>query len=237
MQHDCSYSGSAPHHEHAGDDVNARPLARGPRRGRIGRRRWPGGLFEQPEQSRRNEPCPGGVDMPVALGMLAMGEEALWYHEMEVVLGARHRNIEQAAFFLDFGRRAGAEIRWHAAVDDIEHIHRFPFLALGGMDRGQDQIVLVEQGNAGLVAGGVGWIEREFGEETFARRVSARDLFELDQIGAAAIGILMDPVEMRLAPPTPHFEGWGPGLTTDCGPPMPECPPPAAATTPRRARG
>jgi hypothetical protein len=53
------------------------------------------------------------------------------------------------------------------------------------MDRRQDQIVLVEQRHAGLVAGGVGRIEREFGEEAFARWIAAGDLFELDQVGAA----------------------------------------------------
>ncbi len=42
--------------------------------------------------------------MAVALRMLAVGEEALRHHQMQIVLGARHRDIEQAAFFLDLGR-------------------------------------------------------------------------------------------------------------------------------------
>ena len=47
-----------------------------------------------------------------------------------MILGARHRQIEKPAFFLDFCRGAGAEVRWNAAVDDVEHEDRFPFLAL-----------------------------------------------------------------------------------------------------------
>ena len=86
--------------------------------------------------------------MSIALRVLAMHEEALRYDQMEVVLGAGHGDVEQAAFFLDLGRRADAQVGWHAAVDDVEQIDRFPLLALGGMDRRQDQLVLVEQRHA-----------------------------------------------------------------------------------------
>ena len=123
--------------------------------------------------------------MAVALRMLAVGEEALRHHQVQVVLGAGHGDVEQAAFFFELRAGAGAEIGGHAAIDHIEHVDRLPFLPLGGMDRRQDQIVLVEQRHAGLVAGGVGRIEREFGEEAFARRIAAGNLFELDQVGAA----------------------------------------------------
>ena len=42
------------------------------------------------------------------------------------------------------------------------------------MDRRQDQVILVEQRHAGLVAGGVGRIERQFGQETLARADTRR---------------------------------------------------------------
>ena len=38
--------------------------------------------------------------MPVVLRVLAMGEETLRGNEVKIVLGARHRDIEQAALFL-----------------------------------------------------------------------------------------------------------------------------------------
>ncbi len=121
--------------------------------------------------------------MPIALGVLAMGEEALRHDRVQIVLRARHRDIEQPPLLLDFRRRAGAEIGGDAAVDGIEHEDRLPFLALGGMDRREDQIILVEQRHAGLIAGGVRRIERQFGQEPLARRIARRDLLELQQVG------------------------------------------------------
>ena len=41
--------------------------------------------------------------MAIALRMLAVGEEALRHDEMQVVLGASHRHVKQAAFFLELG--------------------------------------------------------------------------------------------------------------------------------------
>jgi len=48
------------------------------------------------------------------------------------------------------------------------------------VDRGQDQVVLVEQRHAGLIAGRVGQIQRELGQKAFARRISGSDLLELE---------------------------------------------------------
>ena len=66
--------------------------------------------------------------MVVALSVLAMGEEALRDHQMEIVLGARHCDIEEAPLLLDLFRSASAEVRWNASIDDIEHEDRLPFL-------------------------------------------------------------------------------------------------------------
>ena len=48
--------------------------------------------------------------MTVALGILAMGKEALRDHKMEIVPGARHRHIEEPQLLLDLGRGAGAYV-------------------------------------------------------------------------------------------------------------------------------
>jgi hypothetical protein len=136
----------------------------------------------------------------VALRVLAVGEEALLYHEMQVVFCARHRHVEQAAFLFELGAGAGAEIGRHAAVDHVEHVDRFPLLPLGGVDRRQDQVILVQERHARLIAGGVRRIEREFGEETFPAGIAAGDLFELDQIGPPRFRILMDAIQVRLIP-------------------------------------
>jgi hypothetical protein len=43
----------------------------------------------------------------VALRALAMREEALQNDEVQIVLGAGHGDVKQAALFLDFGGRSG----------------------------------------------------------------------------------------------------------------------------------
>ena len=84
---------------------------------------------------------------------------------MEIVFRPRHRDVEEAAFFLQFGTGAGAEVGRHATIDDVQHEDRLPFLTFRRMDGRQDEVVLVEKRDAGLVAGGVGRIERELGKK------------------------------------------------------------------------
>src|SRR5262249_61142681 len=99
---------------------------------------------------------------------LLMGEEALRRDQVQVILGAGHGDVEQAALFLDLRRRARGEIRRNAAVDRIEEEHSLPLLPFGRMDGREDQIILVDERRTGLVAGR-GWrVERELGEEALA---------------------------------------------------------------------
>ena len=72
--------------------------------------------------------------MPVTLGILAMGKEALRHNKVEIVLGASHGDIEQSPFLFQFRRGTDTEIGRHAAIDNIEHINGFPLLALGRVD-------------------------------------------------------------------------------------------------------
>ena len=74
------------------------------------------------------------------------------------------------------------------------------------MDGGQDQIVLVEQRDAGLVAGRVRRIERQLGEEALARRIAAGDLLELDQVGAPCLGVFVSSFQVRFVPEPGAFE-------------------------------
>ena len=184
----------------AGAGFEVDPCRAGTARSAPGCNRWPSLPLEQDEQLLRNEPRARRIDVPIALGVLAVGEEALGHDEMQVVLGARHGDVEQPPFLLDLGRRCRCQVRWNAAVDDVEHEHRLPFLALGGVDGREDQIVLIEQRHAGLVARGVGRIERQLGQEALARGIARGDLLELEQVGLARRRILVDAVEMRLVP-------------------------------------
>ncbi len=95
--------------------------------------------------------------MAISLRMLPMCEETLRRHEVEAVLRPSHRDIEQATLPLRFPPLFRPEVGGDAAVDGVEDEYRFPFLPFGGMDRRQDQIILVEKRAApagSLVASG-----------------------------------------------------------------------------------
>jgi hypothetical protein len=61
-----------------------------------------------------------GVDVPIACAALSMRKEALRHHQVKLVLGPRHGDIQQASFFLDFRRRAGSKVGRQAAIDGVE---------------------------------------------------------------------------------------------------------------------
>ncbi len=98
-----------------------------------------------------------------------MGEEALRHDEVEVVLGAGHRDVQQPPLLVELVLRPCAEVDGNAAIDGVHHEDRRPFLSFGGMDRRENEVILVEQRDAGLIAGGIGRIERELGQEAFSR--------------------------------------------------------------------
>ena len=63
------------------------------------------------------------------------------------------------------------------------------------------RIVLVEERRPGLVAGRVGRIERELGEEALARGIARGDLLELQRGRRARMrGVLVHALELRLVP-------------------------------------
>ena len=68
-----------------------------------------------------NESSPYGIHVPVAVVALLMGIEALRHDQVQMVLRARHRNIEEPPFFLDLGRAANCQIGGDATVDAVEN--------------------------------------------------------------------------------------------------------------------
>src|ERR1700732_1974032 len=86
--------------------------------------------------------------MPVALCVLAMGEEALRGDEVKIVLGACHGDIEQAALLLDLGGCPCAEVGGNEAVDGGEYENRpreIDDAVGGGKDRLRRAIVPVQR--------------------------------------------------------------------------------------------
>jgi hypothetical protein len=104
----------------------------------------------------------------VALRILAMSKEALRHDEAQTVFRACHGDVEQPPLLLYLGGSSGAKIGWHAAVNYVDDEHRFPFLSLGGMNRREDQVVLVEKWHARLITRSIRRIERQLGEEALA---------------------------------------------------------------------
>src|SRR5260370_25278506 len=90
--------GSAPHPAHLGRDVDLRRAAGG--RSLSGGRLWPGGPFEHRQQLFRNEARTRRIHVTVALGPLSMNKKALRDDQVQIVLGARHGDVEQAALLL-----------------------------------------------------------------------------------------------------------------------------------------
>ena len=68
------------------------------------------------------------------------------------------------------------------------------------MDGGEDEIILVKQRHAGLIAGRIGRIKREFGQETLARGIAAGNLLKLNEVSAPCAGVLVNSIEVRLVP-------------------------------------
>ena len=134
--------------------------------------------------------------MTIALRVLAVAEETL--RQEEVVLCAGHGDIEQATFLLDLGRGAGIEVE---GMQPSTTLSRRPTSPPGPRPNGSwtGSGNLVEQGHAGLIAGSVGRIQREFSQEAFARRISGRDLLGWSK-SARRVSHVIDAVEMWFVP-------------------------------------
>src|SRR5438876_12412817 len=85
-------------------------------------------------------------------------------------------DVEQAALLLDLLWCPGRHVRRYAAVNHVEHIHHVPFLALSGMDRREDEIVVVEVRMGGFIPHSVGWVKRQLAQEPLARGVARGEL-------------------------------------------------------------
>src|SRR5438477_564699 len=102
---------------------------------------WFGSMMP-PEPTRIVEVA--AATWPITAAVLAVNVEALRLHQVQRVARPRHGDVEQPALLLDLRRRARGHVRRDAAVDQVEDVDRVPFLALGGVDGGEDEVVLVQ---------------------------------------------------------------------------------------------
>src|SRR5262245_63260730 len=91
-----------PHGPHLCSNVSRRDCCLcGTRNHRF--RFWPSTAGEVLCDRIWNEARTLGIDMPVARTGLSVCVEPLRHHQMQVVLGASHRDIEEAPLLFDFG--------------------------------------------------------------------------------------------------------------------------------------
>ena len=64
--------------------------------------------------------------------------------EGELVAGAGERDVEQSLFLGESGVRAQGHVGGEGAVDQAYDVDGVPFEALGGVHRGEREVVLVE---------------------------------------------------------------------------------------------
>src|SRR6185503_6469040 len=87
-----------------------------------------------------------------------------------------------------------------------------PLLALGRMDRREDQEILVEQRRSGKIAGRLRRVERKLAEELLARSELLRDALELQQVARPHLRCVVDALELGLEPLAGALHLAGPGL-------------------------
>lgn len=87
---------------------------------------------------------------------------------------------------------------------------RFPFPFLGGVNRREDQVIVIIQRHIGLIACRFRRVRCQIGQEDLGRSVARGNLFELNKVGAARVSILMDPFQMRFIPDLREVQRSGP---------------------------
>ena len=74
--------------------------------------------------------------------------------QVQVVAGPGEGDVEQTVFLGQPARVTEGHIARQGAVDQVRYVHDGPFQALGGVDGGDGEVVLVQPGRAGQVRAG-----------------------------------------------------------------------------------
>ena len=92
----------------------------------------------------------------------------------------------------------------------IEDIDGFPFLPLGGVDRRQNEVVLVGLRSAGLARDGIRRVKGNIGEKGCPAVVAASNARQLAKIVGARHGIRVALLHVRLVPSAHQLDLGGP---------------------------
>ena len=159
--------------------------------------------FKSAQQGLRDEAAACAVDMPVAVAALLSDMEPQRGDQRQRLPGPCHRDIEQPPLLLDQLRLARRELGRKIAIRYIQHVNGVPLLPLRGVHRRQHQVVLVEERIARAIAGSARRVQRQFGQESLARRIAAGDLFELFDIRLARFDGVVQALQLWPVP-SPH---------------------------------
>jgi hypothetical protein len=133
-----------------------------------------GTTFEKIQDSLWDEAAAHRQHIAIAVAMLMAAEETQRLHEVKVLSGPRHRDVQQTALFLDLLGVPDRHVRRNAAVGDVEHKHGIPFLPFRRMDCRQHEVVFVEMRLVRLGTGGLGRIKGQLGQEGASRGIGSR---------------------------------------------------------------
>ena len=190
---------SGPHRPQARPHVDGRAASR--IRPILGRRRPVAHAREPLEDAVGDEARARRVDVPVAVAPLLPDEEAQRVDQRAADRAPASSPRRAAAAPPRSARDAGRQVGRDAAVGGVEHEDAVPLLPLGGVDRRQDQVVLVEQRRPRLGR------PSPAADRASARTGSARATDSAPRAARAArdpararCGVVVEALEVRLVP-------------------------------------
>ncbi len=120
--------------------------------------------------------------------------------DLQGVAGPGDGHVQQPPLLLDALGVTGGHVGREHTVAGVQQVDDVPLAALGRVDGGQDEPVLVEQGRAGQVGGGPGRVEGEVADEPAPADRSGRDLFQAAQVVDPGRWRGVDPFDHRRQP-------------------------------------
>src|SRR5665811_1908040 len=120
---------------------------------------------------RRIEESAGKGVRVLPAGTEALVVEPLRNRDMEMILRPGERNVEKAPFLFEASWIGERHVRRDVPVRSVNHEHGPPLPALRRVDRGENEVVVVEMRRYGQVAGAGRWVERDLGEKATPRSI------------------------------------------------------------------
>ena len=115
---------------------------------------------------------------------------AMRMQDVEVGLRSCEGDVEQSPFLFDLGVRFGGQIGRDVAIGRVQDEDRLPLQALGGVDRAEGEIVLVQIWIGGEVLGRAGWVQRHVVQELGAGLEPSGHPFDLFEVACSREGIV-----------------------------------------------